>query len=122
MDIPQTKKEVRTFLGLTRYYRQFIPSIAAPLTDITRNLLPNQVVWTKECGRAFGRLKELLCSSPVLYNPDFDKPFLLQTDASDCGMGAVLSQRDDDGQDYPVAYHSRKFLPREERYSTIEKE
>ncbi len=125
MDVPRTKKEVRTFLGLTGYYRRFIPSyasIATPLTDLIRKSLPNKVVWTRECDQAFRKLKELLCSAPVLHNPDFDKDFLLQTDASDRGMGAVLSQRDTDGYDHPVAYYSRKFLPREERYSTIEKE
>ena len=54
--------------------------------------------------------------------PNFDRPFLLQTDASDRGMGGVLSQIDEDGEEHPVAYFSRKFLPREEKYPTIEKE
>ena len=63
-----------------------------------------------------------MCKAPILYSPNFTKPFILQTDASDRGTGAVLSQKDDEGHDHPVAYYSRKFLPREERYSTIEKE
>ena len=63
-----------------------------------------------------------MCSSPVLQSPDFSNPFILQTDASDRGVGAVLSQLDDQGDDHPIAYFSRKLLPREERYSTIEKE
>ena len=60
--------------------------------------------------------------APILYSPNVTKPFILQTDASDWGSGAVLSQKDDEGHDYPVAYYSWKFLPREEWYSTIEKE
>ena len=122
---PKTKKEVRCFLGLTGYYRKFIPdyaSIAASLTDLTRKTSPNQVVWNERCEASFKRLKDLLCSAPVLQSPDFERDFVLQTDASDVGVGAVLSQVDDTGADHPVAYFSRKLLPREQKYSTIEKE
>ena len=123
--VPHTKKQVRVFLGLAGYYRRFIPdyaSIAAPLSDLTKKAAPTQVPWTANCEHAFQQLKQLLCATPVLQSPDFCKPFVLQTDASDRGVGAVLSQCDAAGQDYPVAYFSRKFLPREERYSTVEKE
>ena len=122
---PTSKKEVRSFLGLTGYYRKFIPqyaSIAAPLTDLTRKASPNRVHWTSACEIAFSKLKELLCAAPVLRSPDFQKEFILQTDASDRGVGAVLSQVDDEGKDHPVGFFSRKLLPREERYSTVEKE
>ena len=123
-DPPETKSGVRSFLGLTGYYRRFIPdyaSIAVPLTDLTRKSRPNRVVWTPECALAFEKLKAALCSSPVLKSPEWDKTFILQTDASGRGVGAVLSQLKD-GSDQPLAYFSRKLLPREERYSTIEKE
>jgi len=122
---PTTKRQVRAFLGLTGYYRRFIPgyaSLATPLTDLTRKTAPNQVHWTKECEKSYVRLKELLCTEPVLKSPDFAKGFILQTDASDHGIGAVLSQLDTEGTDRPIAYYSKKLLPREERYSTIEKE
>ena len=124
-EAPKTKKAVRTFLGMTGYYRKFIPhysTIACPLTDLIRKSMPNQVIWSAECEEDFRKLKECLCSAPVLQSPDFDKPFTLQTDASDSGVGAVLSQVDDEGADHPIAYFSRKLLLREERYSTIEKE
>ena len=124
-DIPITKRQVRSFLDLAGYYRKFIPhysSLAAPLTDLTRKVAPNEVVWNTTCERAFQALKAALSSSPILQSPDFTKQFLLQTDASDRGVGAVLSQCDQNGQDRPVAYFSRKLLPREQRYSTIEKE
>ena len=123
--VPESKKQVRAFLGLTGYYRKFIPNyaeVAAPLTDLTKKNAPNAVVWTEQCDRAFQKLKKLLCSVPVLNSPDFTKQFILQTDASDVAVGAVLSQRDAEGNDHPVAYFSRKLLPREVRYSTIEKE
>ena len=121
---PRTKREVRAFLGLTGYYRRFIPnyaSTATPLTDLTRKTEPNAVKWTGECEAAFKKLKEVLCSAPVLRTPDFTQPFIVQTDASDRGVGAVLSQSREDG-DQPVAFFSKKLLPREERYSTVEKE
>jgi len=123
--VPRTKKEVRSFLGITGYYRKFIPqyaSIASPLTDLIRKSEPNRVEWTPACAAAFDKLKTVLCSAPVLRTPDLEKPFVLQTDASQRGVGAVLSQLDEVGADHPVAFFSRKLLPREERYSTIEKE
>ncbi|KAL5517922.1 hypothetical protein EMCRGX_G003566, partial [Ephydatia muelleri] len=107
--VPKTKKEVRTFLGLTGYYRKFVPcyaSLAAPLTELTRSNAPTIVKWTTSCNTAFMDLKRLLCSSPVLQCPDFSRPFILQTDASDWGVGGVLSQLDQEGLDHPVAYFS----------------
>ena len=123
--IPETKSQVRAFLGLTGYYWRFIPdysSIAAPLTDLTKKYAPTRVIWSEACEAAFQKLKEILCKAPVLQNPDFNKSFILQTDASDRGIGAVLSQEDSNGEEHPVAYFSKKLLPREERYSTVEKE
>ena len=123
--VPKSKRQVRAFLGLTGYYRRFIPHFArtaAVLTDLTRKDAPNQVIWTPGCQRAFDQLKEVLCSSGVLQNPDFKCQFILQTDASNRGVGAVLSQRDDKGVERPIAYFSRKLLPREEKYSAVEKE
>ena len=79
-------------------------------------------MWSAQCDEAFVRLKQLLCSSPILQSPDFTIPFILQTDASDRGVGAVLSQVGSDGEEHPIGYFSRKLLPREERYSTFEKE
>ena len=81
-----------------------------------------RVSWSKECEQAFKSLKGCLCSDPLLWSPNLEKQFTLQTDASNCGIGAVLSQCDEESQEHPVAYYSRKLLPREERYSTIEKE
>lgn len=92
------------------------------MTDLTKKNLPDKVKWTEECGKAFETLKSALCSSPVLRSPDFTKEFVLLTDASDIGVGAVLSQLDDEGNDYPLAYFSRTLLPQEQRYFTVEKE
>ena len=84
--------------------------------------MPTTVNWSSECDRAFIRLKEILCSDPVLQAPNLNEVFILQTDASKEGLGAVLRQVDHKGQERPVAYISRKLLPREKTSSTIEKE
>ena len=122
---PAKKKDIRAFLGLAGYYRKFVPhfaTIAAPLTDLTRKNQPEQMSWNEGCDKAFKQLKEILVAPPVLRVAEPDKQFMLQTDASGQGLGAVLSQIDDDSQEHPVAYASRKLLPREQRYSIIEKE
>ena len=122
---PQTKADVRAFLGLAGYYRRFIPEFsgtAAPLSDLTRATAPNKVVWTSTCEEAFQKLKTALTDGPILTSPDYSRQFLLQTDASERGVGAILSNWDEQGVDRPVAYYSRKLLPRESRYATIEKE
>ncbi|XP_040209167.1 uncharacterized protein LOC120940401 [Rana temporaria] len=123
--IPQTKKQVMSFLGTAGYYRKFVgnySSLAKPLTDLTKKKLPKVVSWTPECEQAFQALKEALASAPVLQAPDFTRRFLVQTDASAYGLGAVLSQVDDAGEEHPILYLSRKLLPREVAYATIEKE
>ena len=125
LPVPRDKTQVRMFLGITGYYRKFLPnyaSVAIPLTDLTKKSAPNRVVWTEQCQQAWQKLKDLLCSAPVLKSPDFSQPFILQTDASEKGVGAVLSQVDNMGKDHPVAFYSKKLLPREVRYSTVEKE
>ena len=124
-DKPKTKTDVKSFLGVTGYYRKFIANYAdtaAPLSDLTRKSNPTNVVWTPESERAFQTLKETLCDDSVLSMPDFSKEFVLQTDASDRGLGAVLSQIGVDGKEHPVVFLSRKLKSNEENYATIEKE
>uniref|UniRef100_A0A9J7ZIZ6 Reverse transcriptase/retrotransposon-derived protein RNase H-like domain-containing protein n=1 Tax=Cyprinus carpio carpio TaxID=630221 RepID=A0A9J7ZIZ6_CYPCA len=121
---PSSKTQVRAFLGLAGYYRCFIPkfsSLAAPLTDLTRKGQPEKPSWGPAEEEAFRRIKAALTSEPVLRAPDFNCPFLLQTDASDMGLGAVLSQVQD-GEEHPIIYISRKLTPAEQRYATLERE
>lgn len=122
---PKTKKDVRSFLGLAGYYRRFVENfsaIAIPLSDLTRDCCPDKVVWESHHQQAFDRLVEALSSNPVLQGPDYSKKFCLQTDASNRGIGAVLSQMGEDGCDRPVAYYSRKLLSREKNYAAVDKE
>ncbi|XP_013382645.1 uncharacterized protein LOC106153310 [Lingula anatina] len=121
---PQTKKQVRSFIGLAGYYRKFIPNfseLSAPLTDLTKKGEPTVVRWEEPQECAFQTLRKLLISAPILRMPDFSRSFILRTDASDVGVGAVLLQKYDD-ELFPVAYASKKLLPREKNYSVIERE
>ena len=121
---PTKKKQMRAFLGLTNYYRCFIPgygAIAMPLNDATRKLAPDRVEWTQEHRDAFEQLRTALISHPVLTSPEEAKPFTLHTDASGIGIGAVLSQ-DINGTDKPIAFYSRRLKPAEARYSVTEQE
>ena len=91
--VPTSKREVQQFVGFANYYRRFIKSfaqLARPLHRLTEQGVP----WTDSCQEAFNQLRACLCSSPVLAYPDFSKPFILDTDASDVGISGVLSQLD----------------------------
>ncbi|XP_073688694.1 von Willebrand factor A domain-containing protein 5A-like [Garra rufa] len=94
---------------------------AALLTDLTRKGQPEKICWTTATEEAFARLKMALTSSPVLRAPDFGCPFLLQTDASDTGLGAVLSQIQE-GEEHPIIYISRKLSKAGKNYAAVEKE
>lgn len=106
------------------YYRRFVPnfdSLAAPLTDLTKGKNATVVQWSAEAIAAFCRLKQALCQEPVLVAPDFQKEFLLQTDASKLGLGVVLSQVVG-GDEHPIMYLSWKLMPAESNYSIVKKE
>ena len=121
---PTNKKQLRSFLGLVGYYRAFVPNfaaIAAPLTDLTKKGSPDKLVWTEIHEQAFQALKGHVCTHPVLCLPDVNKPFILQTDASADGIGAILLQ-EVNGVKHPVAFASKRLLPRERNFSTIERE
>jgi len=121
----RTHKQLRAFLGLANFYRKYVTNfaiIAAPLTDATRKGSPNEIPWNEATDKAFQELKKMISSPPILRLPDVSQPFILQTDASHLGVGAVLLQEYTAGEKRPIAFASRKLLPRESRYSTIERE
>ena len=116
--IPVNVKQLKGFLGLTGYYRKFIKHygmMARPLIDFLKKGC--QFQWTPQTDKAFQMLKQSLVQAPVLAVPNFDLPFVLETDASDYGIGAVLMQ-----SDHPVAYMSKHLCPRNQTLSVYEKE
>ena len=122
---PTTKKQVRSFLGLVGFYRQFIKNfseLAAPLTELTKKGQRNQDIKRGESQeQAFNQLRQALVSKPILKMVEISKPFTLQVDASDLGIGAIVLQ-EENGKKVPVAYASRKLKQSERSYAVIEKE
>lgn len=119
---PTCVKEVRQIVGLVSWYRRFIPSFSTlcdPLTRLTRKNAIFQ--WEEECENALNKLKQHLVSAPILACPDFNLPFIVETDASDFGLGAVLVQKQD-GEDKVICYLSRSLTKQERKFSTTEKE
>jgi hypothetical protein len=106
--LPKNLKQLRGFLGLAGYYRRFVKDfgkIAQPLTDLLKR---DNFHWNQMSTNAFEALKHALTSAPVLQLPDFSKTFIVETDASGCGLGAVLMQ-----DKHPIAYISKSLGPRQ---------
>jgi len=115
--IPKTIKHLRGFLGLTGYYHKFIRNyglLSKPLSDLLRK---DSFHWSVAAQLAFDNLKQAMSQAPVLSLSDFSKPFIVETDASQFGIGAVLMQ---DKQ--PLAFLSQKLGPKNQGLSTYEKE
>ena len=121
--VPTTVTQVRQFVGLTLYYRQFVENfatIAAPLHNLTKK--EAEFEWTTDCQNAFEILKSKLIRTSVLVYSNFDADFVLETDASYQSLGAVLSQRLMDQKLHPVAFASRTLSPSEKNCSVTELE
>ncbi|CAK1582403.1 unnamed protein product [Parnassius mnemosyne] len=120
--MPRTPKEIKQFLGLVGYYRKFIPNFARITKPFTQCLKKgNKVVINSEYTDCFEKCKNLLTNDPILQYPNFNKEFILTTDASNVALGAILS-RGPEGADKPICYASRTLNDSELNYSTIEKE
>ena len=126
---PDTYTKVKSFVGLVGHYRRFIKGfakIAAPLYDLTsgdnKDKKLEHVDLSPEALEAFDHLKAACLQAPILAFLDFDKPFLLEMDASGKGLGAVLSQKQADGQYHPIAYASRVMNETEQRYHSNKQE
>mgnify|MGYP005981860971 CR=1 FL=1 len=123
---PQTVTEMKRFLGLCGWYRRFIPKFSDFTSPLTALLLGkrkrNRLVWTQEADNCFHQLKNALINAPLLVSPDFSKPFTIQSDASDVGVAAVLTQPDSKGGEVVIAYASRTLSPAEKKYSVTERE
>jgi hypothetical protein len=120
--VPQSKTEVRSFLGTASYYRRFVQdfaTIAAPLHAVAAP--KTEWEWGEKQQRAFDELKEALCTAPVLAFPVPDAPYILDTDASLTGIGAVLSQLVD-GKEMVLAYSSEALDPAERNYCVTRRE
>lgn len=123
--VPSDAKSLRGFIGVCSYYRRFVnnfSSIIAPLTALLgKKKGRDSIEWNISAQEAFEKLKQALLDTPVIACPDFSKPFMLHCDASSVGLGSVLTQFID-GEEHPIAFHSRLFSHAERNYSTTERE
>jgi hypothetical protein len=126
---PKCVRDVRAFLGFTGFYRYFVPNysrIARPLIQLTQKNTPFH--WWEPHMKAFETLKTLMCRRPILWQPDYNKPFFLTTDASSYGVGAVLSQEGETNprtlkiMRHPIVYYSATFTETERNYDIFERE
>ena len=122
-------KDIRAFLGFTGFYHYFIPNyskIARPLINLTRKA--TLFYWGQLQIKVFETLKNIMCSKPILRQPDYKVPFFLATDTSAYGVGAVLSQEGGTNlqtqklTQHPIAYYSSTFIPAERNYDIYERE
>lgn len=121
--VPKCVKDVRRLLGVVGWYRRFIPqfsSITAPLTNMLKKSR-NKFEWSETAAEAFESIKKVLTSEPILANPIYDEPFIIQTDASNLGVGAVLLQGCGESERV-ISYFSRKLSSAEQKYQTTERE
>lgn len=119
--MPSNLKAVQRFIGMSGWYHRFVPNfsqLAEPLN--ARKRKGAKLRWTPECQTAFDNLKKCLVSPPILGHPNFDLPFVVYTDASDVGLGAMLAQKTGVGTEEVLAYGSLNTAER--NYSTTEKE
>lgn len=119
---PSDVSSLRSFFGCAGYYRHFVQNfaeIAAPLYNLEKK--GTVFHWTKQCQEAFDTLKHRLTNPPILAYPRFDSPFIVDTDASDTGLGAVLSQIQE-GKERVIAYAAKALTKPQRNYSTTRKE
>ena len=133
--VPNTVKQLRSFVGFASYYRKYVQGfsmIAAPLHDLVTSVNKEMKEkgrlrgafkdsWSPECDGAFKVLKNALCSAPVLGYAQYQRPFIVETDASHLGLGAVLSQ-EQEGRRVVIAYASRRLRKPERQYSSMKLE
>jgi hypothetical protein len=120
---PASVADIRSFLGMTGYYRQCIKDyakIANPLVELTKKQA--KFVWGEEQQKAFTSLKNALISDHIMAHPQTDKPYIIYTDACDYAIGAIACQLDEQGVERPIVYLSKKLSDTQRRWSTIEKE
>ena len=120
---PTSIKKLQSFLGLINFSLRFVPNLAVVTASLSHLLAKStDFIWSNACQESFMKLKTLVQQVSTLAHPDFSRPFKLQTDASNQGLGAVLLQENQDKQWQPIAYISRSLTKSEQNYSTTEKE
>ena len=121
--VPKNVKELRRFIGMTQFCRRFVKNlnvILSPLYNLTRMNIA--YLWSSECQYAFDQIKTLLSEAPILVSPSDTNHFILETDASDVGIGSCLKIVKENGDEFIAGYDSSKFSDNELKWNIVEKE
>jgi hypothetical protein len=123
LSLPKSKKEVQAFLGRINFLRRFVSNFAELVKHITTMLRKgNEVKWTAEPRKSFDQIKKALTEAPVLVSPDYSKDFLIFSFASCDTVAVVLLQKNDRGQEHPIAFFSKALRDAELQYEIMEKQ
>ena len=120
---PKSVHDIQVFLGFANFYRRFIPNysqLTTPLTSLLKKDTP--FIWSEKAQISFNKLKDMFSSAPILAHPNPAKQFIVEADASDFAIGAILSQYDASQMLHPIAYFSRKLHAPECNYEIYDKE
>jgi len=121
--VPTNLTKLRSFIGFINFYRRFIKdfsTIARPLHDLTKDKA--KWIWDEDCQQAFNKLKEVICSEPILVHPDPDKPYMIECDASSFALGGILSQKQENDKWHPISYLSHSMDKSQRNYPIYDKE
>ena len=121
MRSPSSNKNVQVFLGIVNNYRRVIPNLSrikAPIRKLVSNM---HFTWLEEADVAFGVIKKLVCRNTILAYPSCDGKFIIDTDASDDKVGAVIFQIDSNGIEQPIAFASRTLSVSEKKWTVMER-
>ena len=121
MTSPRNIRQLCIVLELFSYYRHFVKNfskLVAPLNELLKK--DREYEWILQHQQIFEDIKEMMMTAPILSYPNFNKPFILSTDASTSGLGAVLSQKDEEGKEHPIWFASRTLSPAEKNYNITE--
>jgi hypothetical protein len=126
LEVPKSMKGLQSVLGVWNYIRVFIPNFSTRALSLT-NMVGSKAkakafLWTDECQKAFDDLKSATLNTKLLFNIDYTKPIYIRCDSSQFGAGAVLFQYNDQGQECPISYASRKYTLAERNYCTFQQE
>lgn len=123
LPLPKHKKGLQSFLGRINFVRRFIPNLATMVKPLTTMLKKGMVfAWTKEGKESFEEIKAAIASAPTLFNPNFEKDFILYTLGGASSISDVLTQANKKNEEQPIAFFSEGLKEYEDKYSFVEKQ
>ena len=119
--MPHNKKGMQSFMGTINFVRRFVPDFSQTVKPLQQMVKQNaQFKWTETEKNAFSKIKTVVAHAPSLKSPDFDKDFIMYTFASDDSLAAVLTQKEEGGDEFPISFMSTVLQGAELNYPAID--